>query len=193
MDSTPPSRRSESRLRTKLAARFAARFAADPPPLELTPQPKKPHLHPPPSPLHLAVPSPEQSPKQLRDLLLMSPLPPRSSRHRGLEKAEPLEELVELVQGSGSRRRCKSKALAAAVVASPRNTRRVRRRAEEERDLCFGDDGLKVRRRKQSRSRREKLGLAPAVPSPKSSPAKVKGRFELSISSFHLKLLIWLV
>ncbi|XP_068657376.1 reticulon-like protein B17 [Aristolochia californica] len=173
MDSTPPSRRSDSLSRTKSAYRvaqfpedllenLAVNLMQSPQKIQTSPQ------------VQLSVKSPNQH-VQLQDLLLLSPSPLRRSKNRAVERLEPLDDLVELV---GSRRKCRTKSLSVGLTgcASPRNSRRLRRRAEqesrEERDLGLGEEHMKVRKKRHScsHSRREKLVALPSIPSPDSSP-----------------------
>ncbi|KAG9447810.1 hypothetical protein H6P81_013938 [Aristolochia fimbriata] len=172
MDSTPPPRRSESRSRTKSASRVS-HFSEDlleDLSVNLMRSPQRTQS----PPLQLAASSPNQ-PVQLQDLLLLSPSPLGRSKNRAFERIEPLDDLVELV---GSRRKCRAKSLSMGLAgcASPRNSRRLRRRADqesrEEKDLGLGEEHTKARKRRQSRShsRREKLVALPSIPSPDPSP-----------------------
>ncbi|KAF3444077.1 hypothetical protein FNV43_RR13767 [Rhamnella rubrinervis] len=132
-----------------------------------TPSPKKTLL---PSPLSLR----SSGSLPLQELLFLSPSPLRRSKTRLADGIEMAEENVEPV---GTRRRCKSRASQMGFLgcASPRNTRRSRRRSEieirEEKDLGPMEEVGKPRKRRQSgRSKKEKLSLVPSVPSSSSSP-----------------------
>ncbi|XP_062020155.1 reticulon-like protein B17 [Rosa rugosa] len=166
MDSTaslPPYRhhsRSEPPSRTKTASRLAQ-------------SEKVPHL----SLGLIQSPSPPSRKSSaslpLHELLLLSPSPnPRRSKTRLADRFEmPDEPAAEPV---GPRRRCKSSRgsqMGSLGCASPRNTRRSRRRSEveirEDKDLGLGEEIVKVRKR---RSKKDKLSLVPCVlPSPTSS------------------------
>lgn len=172
MDSTPPSRRSEPRLRGKSASRplqSSDEFSENLP-LNIPLSPSKKF----PSPLHLS-PQPSHS-LPLQEIVLLSPSPLRRQKSRFLDKIEAGEELVDHL---GSRRKCRSRALSAGLMscASPKQGRRSRRRVEhenrEERDLGLGEENGKVRKRRQNRQaavRREKLSLVSSVPSSSLSP-----------------------
>ncbi|XP_058100563.1 reticulon-like protein B17 [Magnolia sinica] len=167
MDSTPPSRRSEARLRSKSASRLAQSSDdfGENLPCSVTP-----------SPLHLPLQT-SNHPLPLQELFIHSPSPVRRSKSRHVERIDAIEEPVDHV---GSRRKCKSKTLSMGLMGcgSPKNGRRARRRVEqesrEERDLGFGDENGKVRKRRSrtvAATRREKLVPAPSIlPSPCLSP-----------------------
>ncbi|XP_010272355.1 PREDICTED: reticulon-like protein B17 isoform X2 [Nelumbo nucifera] len=172
MDSTPPSRRSEPRLRIKSASRFARTedFGADAediPHFSVEVIPSSPNVTLSPSLLsRQGVP--------LQELLLLSPSshsPLRRSKSRLNERTEMAEEPIDQL---GSRRRCKSRASSMAVLgcASPRNGRRTRRRLEqeirEEKDVGLGVEIGKARRRKSTRSCKENPSIVPSVRSPKT-------------------------
>ncbi|KAK9284908.1 hypothetical protein L1049_024089 [Liquidambar formosana] len=176
MDSTPPSNRSEPRLRPKSASRLAriSNFISESegsPQLSLdliSSSPKR--TTPPPSPLS---PKPPNS-LPLRELLLLSPSPLRRSKTRFVERLEMAEEPVE---PAGSRRRCKNRGGQMGLLgcASPRNGRRTRRRVEpeirEEKDLGVVEEIGKARKRRHSgRSKKERLSLVSSYPSSSSSP-----------------------
>ncbi|OVA00336.1 Reticulon [Macleaya cordata] len=171
MDSTPPSHRSESRLRIKSSSRLSRIDKEDPhsPYLsqDQTPTSPKRTLSP-----YLSLRTSNLVPPEE---LLLSPSPLRKSRTRLVERTEMVEEPIDLL---GSRRRCKSRGSPMGLLgcASPRNGRRARRRLEqeirEERELGLGDENGKPRKRKQSsRSRKEKLSLVLSVPSSSLSPS----------------------
>ncbi|KAL7000437.1 hypothetical protein U1Q18_001587, partial [Sarracenia purpurea var. burkii] len=169
MDSTTPSRRSDSRLRIKSASRLArlTRFdgeSEDTSRLSLDLVPFSPRV---------TTPSPSPKPQNLlplHELLLLSSSPIRKSKTHLVERIDMAEEPVE---STASRRRCKNRNGSAglSVCASPRNCRRMRRRLEaeirEERDLGMPEEMGKVRKRRHSgRSKKDKLSLVPSVPSP---------------------------
>lgn len=174
MDSTtaspPPYRRSEPPSRTKSVSRLAQCE-------------KIPHLS-----LGLITsssPSPKRTPPSLKssgplplhELLLLSPSPiPRRSKTRLADRLEMADEPI--AETPGPRRRCKSSRASQMGCASPRNTRRSRRRSEVEirEDKDLGEEIAKPRRR---RSKKEKLSLVPCVPSPTSSTSN--SRFFISI------------
>ncbi|XP_068667213.1 reticulon-like protein B18 isoform X2 [Aristolochia californica] len=194
MDSTPPSRRSDSRSRTKSASRVAhfSEELLENIDVNRMQSPQKSQC----SPLQLSANSPNQH-VQLQDLLLLSPSPLRRSNNRAFERVEPLEDLVELV---GSRRKCRTKSLSMGLMgcASPRNSRRLRRRAEQEsrdeRDLVLGEEHMKVRKRRQSRShsRLEKLVALPSIPSPDPSSISSDDNGELDcLGKLAWELIMW--
>uniref|UniRef100_A0A804I7V9 Reticulon domain-containing protein n=1 Tax=Musa acuminata subsp. malaccensis TaxID=214687 RepID=A0A804I7V9_MUSAM len=186
--STPPYTRSsaEPRLRSKPASRLAPALDGGEghndtqivPFLATPPSRKKSPLSA--SPLHLS----SHSPVPLKDLLLLSPSP----RHKPKGRLAVEESLEVAAAGGTPRRKGKSRAAAVAAMglmgcASPRNARRARRRLEkeivrEEREIGPAeDDGGRVRRRRQSRSKvanKERLSLLPSVPS-SPGPAAVGG------------------
>lgn len=103
----------------------------------------------------------------LRELLLLSPSPARRSKARFDE---------EVPEPAGVRRRCKSRGAQMGVLASPRNSRRSRRRSElevrEEKETLNVDEVGKQRKRRHSgRPKKEKLPLVPFLPPPTSSPS----------------------
>ncbi|XXG66825.1 hypothetical protein AAC387_Pa06g0316 [Persea americana] len=173
--STPTSRRSESRPRSKSVSRLLLHSSDEfgenlPPNLSLTPPSKKF-----PSPLHLSPKVSNADPIPLHEILLHSPSPLRRSKSR-IHLLDGGEEAMDQV---GSRRKCRSRALSSSLMgcASPKGGRRGRRRLEhenrEERDLGLGEENGKVRKRKQSRrvsSHTEKLSSVPLDPSPCLSP-----------------------
>ncbi|KAF9590130.1 hypothetical protein IFM89_031734 [Coptis chinensis] len=150
MDSTPLSHRSSPRLPSKSASRLSRNDNLDETPsLTITKLP-------------------------LKEFLLLSPSPQKRSRTRLIERPEMVEEPVDLVV---PRRRCKSRASPMGVMgcASPRSTRRSRRRldqeSKEERELLvvLGDENVKPRKRRQTtRPRKEKSSVPPSSLSPKT-------------------------
>ncbi|KAL7215920.1 hypothetical protein ACSBR1_027965 [Camellia fascicularis] len=173
MDSTPPSHRSEPRIRIKSASRLARlthfdRKIEDTPRLSVDLVPCSPKITTP------SLPSPRpQNPLPMHELLLLSPSPLRRSKTRLVEKLDMAEEPVE---PNGLRRRCKNRngSMGLLGCASPRNGRRSRRRLEpeirEERDLGMVEEMGKVKKRRHSgRSKKDKLSLVPSVPSPKTN------------------------
>ncbi|KAM3697474.1 hypothetical protein ACB094_06G117300 [Castanea mollissima] len=177
MESTPPSHRSEPRSRLKSASRLARicdfnvereeespHLSLD---LILSPTTKKT-----PSPSTLSLRNSNSLP--IHELLLLSPSPHRKSKTRLTDRLEMAEEPVE---PNGSRRRCKSRAAQMGLLgcASPRNSRRSRRRSEieirEEKEPSLAEEIGKPRKRRHSgRSKKEKLCLVPLMPSSSSSP-----------------------
>ncbi|CAA7402534.1 unnamed protein product [Spirodela intermedia] len=178
---TPPSRRSEARLlRSRPPPCLSLAFDEDSgeddnppaaPPAAAAATVKSPLL---PSPLHLAA-------AQER-LLLLSHSPVRRRKSLALVQGETIDS-----PSVKPRRRSKNRAAAAATAtavasmvlmgcASPRNTRRARRRLEkeivsrEERPSeIFEHEAVKVRKRRQTKlgtSREEKPSLAPREPPP---------------------------
>lgn len=163
MDSTPPYR---SEPKSDQAPHRSLGLVPSSP--KNTPSPKKTLL---PTPLSLR----SSGSLQLQELLLLSTSPLRRSKTRLADRIEMAEESMEPV---GNRRRCKSRAsqMGLLACASPRNTRRSRRRSEieirEEKDLGLVEEVGKPRKRRQSgRSKKEKLSLVPSVPSSSSSPS----------------------
>ncbi|XVF66785.1 hypothetical protein PTKIN_Ptkin10aG0065900 [Pterospermum kingtungense] len=182
---TPPSHRSNPNSQTKSASRLARISYSVVESEEKQQIPTIPHLsldHVSPTPKKTATPT-SPSPRSIRsstnslplhELLLLSPAasPLRRSRTRLADRIEMAEEAVAAEQG-GSRRRCKTTRAAQMAIlgcASPRNNRRSRRRMEmelrEDRDLGLGEEIVKPRKRRHSgKSKKEKLGLVPCLPS----------------------------
>ncbi|CAN1230190.1 Reticulon-like protein B17 [Linum perenne] len=147
---------------TKSASRLARTTPCsvqgkDPPPhldLVVSPSPKKPPPY-----------TSSASSLPLRELLLLSPSPSRKPRVRLADRIDmAAAAAAEEGEPTGSRRRSKNRGsqVGGLGCASPRNTRRLRRRTEvdyrEERDLI--EELGKPRRRKTGgggRSRKEKL------------------------------------
>ncbi|KAJ0428293.1 putative reticulon-like protein B17/18/21 [Helianthus annuus] len=158
MDSHSP-HRSEPPTRTKSASRLARTSTQEPlPPLSLDLVSY--------SPTNTLSPKPK-NPISISDLLLLSPSPAKRSKPR-LDISEEV---------SDPRRRCKNRY---ANMGSPRNSRRSRRRLEQEirddrdKDFVYVDDLVvvnnKVKKRRQSgRSKKEKLTSCSSVPSPKGN------------------------
>ncbi|XP_050382561.1 reticulon-like protein B17 [Argentina anserina] len=156
--SSPPYRhhsRSEPPSRTKSASRLAQAE-------------KVPHLS-----LGLiqspSPPSRKSSSLPLHELLLLSPSPnPRRSKTRLADRFDMPDEPA--AEPAGPRRRCKSRAsqMGSLGCASPRITRRSRRRSEveirEDKDLGLGEEVVKPVRKR--RSKKDKLSLVLSVPSP---------------------------
>lgn len=168
MDSTPPSHRSEPRSRIKSASRLETEESSHLS-IDLIPPPS---LKKTPSPATLSLRNSNSLP--LHELLLLSPSPLRKSKTRLTDRLEMAEELVE---PNGSRRRCKSRAAQMGLLgcASPRNSRRTRRRSEleirEEKEPSLMEEMGKPRKRRHSgRPKKEKLSLVPSMPSSSSSP-----------------------
>ncbi|XP_071695560.1 reticulon-like protein B17 [Rutidosis leptorrhynchoides] len=161
MNSPPPYTRSDPKNRTKSASRLARTSSQEPPPtlsLDLVSY----------SPKNTVSPKP-QNPLSLHDLLLLSPSPAKKSRTRDIG-----EEISDLY---GSRRRCKNRFT---NLGSPRNSRRSRRRIEQEikedKDLICDDELVAAannvkakKRRHSSRSKKEKSISSHSVPSPKGN------------------------
>ncbi|KAK9052565.1 hypothetical protein SSX86_029194 [Deinandra increscens subsp. villosa] len=162
MDSPPPYTiipQSNPRSRTKSASRLARTSTQEPPPtLSLDLVSYSPNNN---------TQSPKPSnPISLHDLLLLSPSPAKRSKSR-------LDVSEEVSDPHLSRRRCKNRF---ANLGSPRNSRRSRRRIEQEVDKDFVpvDDLVvannKVKKRRHSgRSKKEKSSSCPSVPSPKGN------------------------
>ncbi|KAL5998868.1 hypothetical protein ACLOJK_009816 [Asimina triloba] len=159
MESTPPS------CRIKSASRLSDDIAENVP-LNIAP-----------SPLHLNLQtSNSKHGSPLQELLLLSPSPLRRPKSRQGERMD-VEEAADV---ASSRRRCKGRALSASLMGcgSPKNGRRSRRQRPEQesreaRDLGFGEENGKVRKRRSrtlTAPRREKLSSAPSIPSPSLSP-----------------------
>lgn len=175
MDSStppPPYHRSEPKSRTKSSSRLARisdKGTQEPLriSLDLVPSPTKSV-----SPSASSLRSPPSLP--LRDLLLLSPSPLRRSKTRiPTDRLDMAEEYVEPV---ALPRRCKSRGAQMGMLASPRNSRRSRRRSEleirEEKDMVLVEEiGKPKKRRNSGRSKREKLSLVPYVPVSASSPS----------------------
>ncbi|KAJ1387965.1 Reticulon [Sesbania bispinosa] len=163
-NTTPHHRSSErSRSRTSALSRIGENGTLEPLRISLDLVPS-PTITKSPSPLSL-LRSPTNS-LPLRELLLLSPA--RKS------KARFDEELPEAA--AGVRRRCKSRGTQMGVLASPRNSRRSRRRSElegrEEKEMGLVDEVGKQRKRRHSgRHKKEKLSLVPFLP-PSISPPK---------------------
>ncbi|KAH7658105.1 Reticulon domain-containing protein [Dioscorea alata] len=157
--STPPSHRSDPRLRPRSSSRLAHSFD---------------HLIDPSSPIN----------SSLQDLLLLSP--PSSFHHPKL-LPPPAQDLPEPIPNVIPRKKSKSSNQFPTTCASPRSARRARRRLEKEiirddRDFGCGidDDVAKPRKRRQSTkpkvSRKERMILVspppiqPPPPPPISTP-----------------------
>ncbi|TQD89007.1 hypothetical protein C1H46_025398 [Malus baccata] len=102
----------------------------------------------------------------LRELLLLSSPPvQKRSKTRIMDRPEMADDPV--VEVPGPRRRCKGRGLQIGLLgyASPRNTRRLRRRSEtktrEEKDSSLVEKMAKPRKR---RSKKEKPVLVPYLP-----------------------------
>ncbi|KAI8551581.1 hypothetical protein RHMOL_Rhmol06G0197100 [Rhododendron molle] len=176
MDSTPPSRRSRPRLIITSSSRLSrlthSQSSSSPTPrltLDLVQSPKM-----------TAAPSPSpSSPTTLpiRELLLLSPCPLRKSKTRLADRLVEAAEEPPAVEPVGSRRKCKNRngSMGVLVCGSPRNGRRPRRRLEpevvrEERDLGVLEEvGRGRKRRNSGRSKKDKLGSVPSIPSPRTS------------------------
>ncbi|KAJ0963124.1 hypothetical protein J5N97_028246 [Dioscorea zingiberensis] len=153
---TPPSDRSEPRLRPKSASRLAHNFE----------DPMDPST----------IKSPLRGPIPLQDLLLLSP----SSSHPPKPYTDA-DDYPEPASGIVPRKKKKSSSHLPLSCASPRSARRARRRLEkeiirDERDLAcsIDDDLVKQRKRRQSSkpraSRKEKLPLVSPLPPPSPLP-----------------------
>jgi hypothetical protein len=150
------------------------------PPAAVTAAPEPPYHHPPadhpstppPKPsaaaagAGLRTPSPSPSVQvsgySLHELLLLSPPPPSSRRHRSRARGAAgtgtgLDESLEIVAVAGTptpprrRRRGAAEQCAAPALASPRNTRRARRRLEKDVE-AEEDAARRARRRKSTRA-----------------------------------------
>ncbi|XP_019159017.1 PREDICTED: reticulon-like protein B17 [Ipomoea nil] len=159
MDTAPPSHRSEPRNRTKSSSRLSKLRQIDDQEGEIGES----------SPSKVALESATSVPNQ--ELLLLSPSPNRKSKIQKFEMGDDGAEAV------GVRRRCRNRN-AAAVCASPRNNRRLRKRLDqdmvrEEKDLGAGEEAIKPRKKRQAvRSKKDKLSVVPSVPSPKSTESE---------------------
>ncbi|XP_012088231.1 reticulon-like protein B17 isoform X2 [Jatropha curcas] len=200
MDSTPPSHKSNPNSQTKSASRLARITYSveneEPPHLSLDlihSSAKRTS----PTPSALSLKSSTNS-LSFQDLLLLSPSP-RKARTRLADRLEMAEEAA--MEPTGSRRRCKSKAahLSSMGCASPRHSRRSRRRSEieikEDKDLVgLVEEIGKVRKRRHSgRSKKEKLSLVPSVPSSSPSP-KVEAGDESNLDRIGIiiyDLIMW--
>ncbi|CAI0385276.1 unnamed protein product [Linum tenue] len=193
MDSAPincTQRSNPSAALTKSASRLARNTACsvqgkDPPPhlsindLVLPSSPKRGQS----TPSGLSARSSTSS-LPLRELLLLSPSPSRKPRVRPADRIEmaPEEAGAGGVEPAGARRRCKARGsqVGGLGCASPRNSRRLRKRLEvdirEEREsvVGLGEEFGKPRKRRHGggggRSKKEKLALVPALPSSSYCP-----------------------
>ncbi|XP_019449035.1 PREDICTED: reticulon-like protein B17 [Lupinus angustifolius] len=134
------------------------------------------------------VPSPTTiKSSTIKDLLLLSPSPNRNSNTR------LHDDLLDL---NSLRRRCKSRG---SQVASPRNSRRSRRRGEieirEEKDVGLVDEVGKQRKKRHSgRSKKERLSLVPFIPSSISSPKAEEengGDLDDGVGQLVTDLIMW--
>ncbi|OIW08353.1 hypothetical protein TanjilG_03029 [Lupinus angustifolius] len=133
------------------------------------------------------VPSPTTiKSSTIKDLLLLSPSPNRNSNTR------LHDDLLDL---NSLRRRCKSRG---SQVASPRNSRRSRRRGEieirEEKDVGLVDEVGKQRKKRHSgRSKKERLSLVPFIPSSISSPTEEEngGDLDDGVGQLVTDLIMW--
>ncbi|KAI3936964.1 hypothetical protein MKX01_015179 [Papaver californicum] len=174
MTCTPPSNQSESRLKTKSSSRISRIIHGEQGSTSLNLPHEKilssPRKTPPPPYLALRTKN-LSSPQEL----FLSPSPIRKfSRTRFFEKTEMVDEQppVDLLV---YRRRCKNKSspMSLSSCASPRNSRRPRRRVDQEiredRELGLGNENGKHGKSKQSiRSRKENMSIVPSsrLPSP---------------------------
>ncbi|CAL1356813.1 unnamed protein product [Linum trigynum] len=192
MDSAPincTQRSNPSAALTKSASRLARNTACsvqgkDPPPhlsidLVLPSSPKRGQS----TPSGLSARSSTSS-LPLRELLLLSPSPSRKPRVRPADRIEmaPEEAGAGGVEPAGARRRCKTRGsqVGGLGCASPRNSRRLRKRLEvdirEEREsvVGLGEEFGKPRKRRHGggggRSKKEKLALVPPLPSSSYCP-----------------------
>lgn len=195
MDSTAPATppyhhhsRSEPPSRTKSSSRLAQ--SGQIPHLSLgliTSSPKRT-----PSPSAHSIRTSDSLP--LRELLLLSPSPLRKrSKTRLTDRLEMADEPV--VEAAGPRRRCKSRGAQMGLLgcASPRNTRRSRRRSEteirEDKDSGLVEEIAKPRKR---RSKKEKLSLVLSLPSPSASSIDDEYRGSLDrIGQLMNDLIMW--
>ncbi|KAL2466525.1 Reticulon-like protein B17 [Abeliophyllum distichum] len=175
MESTPPSHRSETRSRTKSALRLPRirdcieETGVTIPQLSLEIVPSSPKISTP-SPASTLSPMPPYT-LPLHELLLLSSSPLKRSKTRLAERLEMADEAA--VEPSGVRKRCKSRNSALGYSASPRNTRRSRKRLEQEiredKEFCVGEEIVKTRKKRHSgRSKKDKLNSLPSTPSPKT-------------------------
>ncbi|KAI3457197.1 hypothetical protein Pfo_013860 [Paulownia fortunei] len=180
MDSTPPPcHPSEPRTRTKSTSRLSklrhySEEAGSPiPQLSLEIVPSSPKISTP-SPVSTISPRPPYT-LPLHELLMLSPSPLKRSKTRLGERLEMADDAA--IEACGVRKRCKSRNSASGCAASPRSSRRSRRRLEqdmrEERELVAGEEILvKPRKKRHSeRSRKDKSLSTPTVPSPRTTDA----------------------
>ncbi|VFQ84090.1 unnamed protein product [Cuscuta campestris] len=129
-----------------------------------------------------------------QELFLISPSPNRRTKSRLPENLETVDHVAE---PAGARRRRRTRN-ASSVLASPRNTRRQRKRVDQEtmrefNELGVGDGEEGVRRRKKRqivRSKKDKLSLVPSIPSPKSD--EIQGGIDLDrIGKLMSYVLMW--
>ncbi|CAI9787632.1 unnamed protein product [Fraxinus pennsylvanica] len=175
MESTRPSHRSEPRSLTKSVSRLSKILhciegtGVTIPHLSLDIVPSSPKISTP-SPTSTLSPRPPYT-LPLHKLLLRSPSPLKRSKTRLSERHEMAEEAA--IEPCGVRKRCKSRNSAMGYSASPRNTRRSRRRLEQEmkedKEFCAGEEMIKTRKKRHSgRSKKDKLSSVPSTPSPKT-------------------------
>lgn len=187
---TPPYHhhsRSEPPSRTKSSSRLAQ--SGQIPHLSLgliTSSPKRT-----PSPSAHSIRSSDSLP--LRELLLLSPSPlQKRSKTRLTDRLEMADEPV--VEAARPHRRCKSRGAQMGLLgcASPRNTRRSRRRSEteirEDKDSGLVEEIAKPRKR---RSKKEKLSLVLSLPSPSASSSKSQLLSFLSLWSLQFLGFLW--
>ncbi|CAA3028848.1 Hypothetical predicted protein [Olea europaea subsp. europaea] len=175
MESTPPSHRSETRSRTKSASRlsqirhYSEETGLTIPQLSLEIVASSPKISTS-SPASTLSPRPPYA-LPLRELLLLSPSPLKRSKTRLAERLEMADEAA--IEPNGVRKRCKSRNSAMGYSASPRNTRRSRRRLDQEiredKEFCVCEEMVKPRKKRHSgRSKKDKLSSVPSTPSPKT-------------------------
>jgi hypothetical protein len=107
------------------------------------------------------LPSPLQVPGgcSLHELLLLSPHPPSSRRHRSRTRGAGLDDSLEMAAGTPRRRRRGAvEQRAAPALPSPRNARRARRRLEK--DVEADEDAAAARK---ARRRKSAMALAPKL------------------------------
>ncbi|RZC65302.1 hypothetical protein C5167_008992 [Papaver somniferum] len=171
----PPTNQSESRLKTKSSSRISRIIHGEQGSTSLNlPHDKNlssPRKTPPPPYLALRTKN-LSSPQEL----FLSPSPVRKfSRSRFSERTEIMVDEQPPAELLVYRRRCKNKTspMSLSSCASPRNSRRPRRRVDQEipedRELGLGNENGKHGKSKQSiRSRKENMSLVPSsgLPSP---------------------------
>ncbi|XP_073313301.1 reticulon-like protein B17 [Primulina huaijiensis] len=173
MESTPPSRRSEPRTRTKSSSRMSKlrHYRADIPQLSLEIVPYSPKLSTPSPASTLSPRLPYNLP--LRELLMISPSSTKRSKKRlsdGLEKADDA-----FVAASGVIKRCNGINALLGCAASPRSSRKSRRRLEqemrEEREFGVGEELMAKSRKKRNggRPKKEKSILVTSASSPRTT------------------------
>lgn len=165
MDSTPLS---ESRNRTKSASRLSKlhHYSGSPiPQLSLEIVPSSPKISTP-SPASTVSPRPPYT-APLHELLMLSPSPLKRSKTRLTERLDMAGDAP--LEPCGVRKRCKIRNSASGCGVSPRSSRRLRRRLEqdvrEEKEIVVAGEETLAKPRKKRQSRKEKPVSAQISPS----------------------------